>query len=152
MVESNRDAQTLIDDGILEDQARSKTSVAVHNFERRSAFVIEVLSALPAEDYQIIKEKKVWFFCPNTNVNGWNGFIPGNKLQMVYLPPSIETGWNKEIERRAIVAHEIAHVVLEHTGLSSTKEIEDAAWHKVEQWGFAKASHIAEIRKKLGGW
>lgn len=149
MVESKRDAKALIDDGVIEEQG-SLISAALKNVDPRSSAVIEVLSALPVEDYEIIKGRRVWFFCPNPNVNGWNGSIPANKLQLVYLPPSIETGWDKHIDRRAVVAHEIAHVVLGHTSLSSTKEIEDAAWQKVEQWGFATAPQIANIRRKLG--
>jgi len=144
-----RNAQQLIDDRIIEG-APSFISAAVGNLtdEKRSPAVIEVLCRMPEEEYQQIRENHIWFFSPHPLVRGWNGRIPPNKSQIIYLPPLLETWCRKDCV--IMVAHEVAHSLLGHTELSPNNTLEDETWSKVIQLGFGTEEQVREIRSLLG--
>lgn len=135
-----RNHKHLVDEGLIGEKS-DFISVATGNpTDTRNSMVIDVLCKLPDEAYQTIKERHVWFFAPALGVNGWNGQIPSNKSQVIYLAPYLEQRAQKEC--LLIVAHEIMHCLLDHAGSPSTIDMENEAWSKVVQLGFGTDDEI----------
>jgi hypothetical protein len=144
-----RQKEKLIEDGLVADQ-RSRTSAAVGNIRASPmrGSLVDVLCRLPEHEYQMLKDSRIWFFTPDRGIDGWNGRIPPNMSQIIYLAPHLE-----EYERKdcmLIVAHEVAHAVLGHTDAPSSPELENEAWSKVIQWGFGTEEEIRSLRSRIG--
>jgi hypothetical protein len=140
----------LINDGLIE-KGPHEISVGAGNTvdDRRNPVVREVLCKLPEDDYKLLKEKNPWFVVPSLGTVGWNGPIPENKSQVIYLAPHFNQQYSRE-EWVLIVAHEVAHSLLGHTGQVSSPEMEHDAWKKVIDLGFGTGQQVNELRGKLG--
>jgi hypothetical protein len=145
-----RQPQKLVEDKIIEDA--SSLSVAIQNpLDNRGSAVIDVLCALPEEEYERMRNHKVWFLAPSLAVNGWNGRFPQAKAQIIYLSPVLEENYTSQ-DRVLIAAHEIAHSLLAHTDTPTTSEKENEAWDKVHQLGFGTVEEIANLRSRMGAF
>ncbi len=147
-MKKNREPRTLVKDGII-DGGNSVVAAAINNLEssRNRLLIMNVLCKLPNEEYRTIEEGGIWFFIPHCGVTGWNGRIPTNKSQIVYLSPQLENRTREEC--LLLIAHEVAHALLGHADASSTQELEDKAWNKVEQLGFGTNDEIARLRTEI---
>jgi len=141
-----RDINQLIDDvvwpqyGLSYDPSIDKRHIALH----------EVLCELPEDDYQSLVsliDEFNWFI-PHTDLWGTvrpfiassaeEGYTRHSKV--LYLSPTLE---NFTIEQtKAVVAHELAHLLLGHSvfpkSISDSEEGEDEAWELVRKWGYEK--------------
>jgi hypothetical protein len=144
---SRRNPDQLVTDGLIEQRSRIEACVAETSSKRNSQLIL-ILMRIPDEDYMILKDKNPWIVAPHLQVSGWNGRIPKNKSQIIYLPESLEGRENSEV--KLIIAHELAHCVMGHTDSSSEDPgIEDEAWQKVTEWNFGTSEAVVELRKKL---
>ena len=144
-----REVQNLVEDGLIEKGA-SYISVAPDNItEVRSPVVVEVLRKLPEQEYQTLKDRRIWFFSPHTSADGWNGPILSDKSQVIYLSPLIEEFGRKDCI--LIAAHEIAHSLLGHTDSTPAPELEAEAWKKVVHLGFGTEQEVQDFLSRHGG-
>jgi hypothetical protein len=121
----------------------------------RATAVVEVLRRLPEEDYKQLNKKfdgnAFQWHIPDSQYRGYveifntsifdeetreNRFAP--RIKVLYLNPALEN-MNFDIAV-AVVAHELAHIHLDHKPGVMTFEAkeaqENAAWSKVIDWGF----------------
>ena len=159
----HRDRAKLGDDFVL---PRSGGIVAGEEEERRYEAVVEVLQRMPEPDYSQLCDAIdtfEWFIPPlwkrGEVIGFWSSFTATEGLKphprVIYLAPSLEdeqaVEWDVLI---AIVAHELAHVVLNHSVMPSTqkyavleKEVED----RLVVWGFEKEQQAHKADKKRRG-
>jgi hypothetical protein len=126
--------------------------------ECRNEAVHEVLRRIPKKDYRTLTkmiDDFLWFIPPDS-VRGKihpfpctteeEGLVPHAKV--LYLSPSLEKGaFDITV---AIVAHELAHLVLGHNMYPKAQEAvaqEDAAWELIRKWGFER-----EEKKNSARW
>jgi hypothetical protein len=123
---------------------------------RRHLAIAEVLRRIPDDDYQALSESvdRWQWFIPDTWMRGyvrrWHaGVYPKNRrgqalreapyVDMVYLGPQIErAAWSIVV---AIVAHELAHLVLRHEVFTTPDQYEAqeaAVFDRICEWGFRK--------------
>src|SRR5690242_3600143 len=100
----HRQPQQLVDDGVVESEISRVSPSFKDVTQRRSPILVKILCCLPEAEYQIIKGK-VWLFVPDGGVIGWNGRVPKNKTEIIYLDSSLEEG--EPDDCRLAVAHEI---------------------------------------------
>jgi hypothetical protein len=121
--------------------------------DTRYAAVAEVLCCIPEEDYQTMTERwdSFQWFIPHIREDGMNyPFVatvdpePETGIQLaphshvLYLSPMLEgRAWSYVL---AVVAHETAHLVLDHPVLTRDDEVyedqENEARELVRRWGF----------------
>jgi hypothetical protein len=145
-----RTPQRLVEDGLITDQGNGISAAVADVDEMRSPLVVEVLCKLPEQEYQTVKDQRIWFFAPRPGVNGWNGRIPSNKSQMIYLAPHLEQC--ERMDCMLMVAHEVMHSLLGHTDSACTlEELENEAWSKVIQLGFGTEEAVRDLRSQTEG-
>ncbi len=128
--------------------------------ETRHGACLNVLMRLPQKDFVRLKRKADSFhwFIPDAGTLGllhpFPPTVPERKLQtqrgkpprtivemarVLYLSPYLEGELAVAI---AVVAHELAHVVLNHELVTNSNRQDEAqeaqAWAKVREWGFTK--------------
>ena len=122
--------------------------------------IYDVLCSLPEEGYQKLVEKVEFFFwhIPWHRVGGevmpFPATVTGEQLGdesiidhsvVLYLSPRLETSCYDSVV--AVIAHELAHIVLGHKLFigEGYDDQENEAWELVEKWGFGR-----EARKHRG--
>jgi hypothetical protein len=109
--------------------------------------IVEVLTTLPPDEYERIKSTASSFrwHLPGKGVWGSVGENPTGKR--IYLTPLLEC---VELSRETVVglvAHEIAHLILDHDG-SGGREDEAVVESKIIGWGFAAENEaLTELHK-----
>jgi hypothetical protein len=114
----------------------------------RHAAIAHVLCRIPNDAYQVLKNaaESFWWFIPSNTTQGMiypfpvtveedGDYLPYAKV--LYLSPRLETvAWAITI---GVVAHELAHIVLEHPVYAGADydTNESEAWKMVADWGFA---------------
>jgi hypothetical protein len=125
--------------------------------EPKNAAIIEVLRRIPEADFQRLDEKVdtfEWylptyeqlaevrpFFCTHPEEPPEEGKLTMKSYaRVLYLSPLL-VDVAKDVAV-AVVAHELAHILLDHELINSSRETydhqEDEAWNLARQWGFAK--------------
>lgn len=127
--------------------------------DRRHEAIAEVLCRIPESDYRTLVDsidEFSWFIPASWNRAGVFPFPcikreAGNipEARVLYLGPQLEdTAWDILV---AIVAHELAHLVLHDDIVTKTPDQynaqEEAAFSLVCQWGFER-----EAKKHRAGW
>jgi len=114
---------------------------------RRLDAISEVLAALPDSAYQCFQDYGIdllWII-PRNDVLGQVRAIPGGEKRIIYLSPQLETCHQDLVF--VTVAHEIAHVILNHTleNLTTAEyERQEAEVHDtLVAWGFGSVSASA---------
>ncbi|MEY2579807.1 MAG: hypothetical protein QOI49_2631 [Verrucomicrobiota bacterium] len=145
-----RDCSTLTDDCVLPGPGLCPEIPR----DRRHAAIIEVLRKIPEKDYQSIVQQidSIHRFVPETmsygEVEAVVGkvemqFMPGRPVlanRLVYFSPRLEDESDEVII--AVVAHELAHIILNHTLVPASIRKYDAqeksAFARIRRWGFVK--------------
>ena len=124
--------------------------------DKRHEALTKVMRGIPKDDYQklvarIKRENINLFIDPKNNFGKVHLFDCPSKV-MVYLSPILED--LSEIGRvKAVIAHELAHIVLDHKpespGSPEYQHQEDKAWELASEWGFQKdvENHL-ELKKR----
>ena len=126
--------------------------------KQRNDAIEEVLRRIPGTDYKKIKEKVGFFvwFIPHHHPYGMVWPFPkptscSSYEWAIYLSPALEkASWDIII---AVVAHELAHIVLNHQTTISAQDQEakeDEAYTLICKWGFEKEAktHKRLIRRR----
>jgi Zn-dependent protease with chaperone function len=105
--------------------------------------IVDVLNSpnLPINQLRILAESDISFFAPGPNILGQVRELKPSIGRIVYFSPRL---LEMPSDIKAIIAHELAHVVLEHgEEPSSTEEVSAAARDDekeadklAESWGF----------------
>jgi hypothetical protein len=128
----------------------------------------EVLYSIPDDDYQKLKDKASefeWFIPDKNNLAGNYPFFLGKEAvksedgrvelaahtQVLYLSPILE-GRVRDVVV-AVVAHELAHIILGHELIASKKDYDEQEHEVFEcvcKWGFSKEAkkHRASQKRK----
>ncbi len=127
-------------------------------YSERRRVLLYVLATLPDEDYEKLcgLQYEVFLWIPPLCGYGFIRPIPPLEeedkiMKLVYLSPELEA-LNEKIVL-AVIAHELAHLVLDHKLWGSfelDEKQEKEAWDQVRKWGFEeeiKANH--KHRKEL---
>jgi hypothetical protein len=130
--------------------------------EARVAAVASVLQRIPEKAYRALCEKAdefEWFIpetCLEAMVKEFPCTVPETndlvaRAKILYLSPDLE--FRDSMFAIAVVAHELAHIFLNHNAGHNTEENYDGqerdAWRTVEAWGFQKEKRAYEkIREK----
>lgn len=150
-----------------------------HEENLRYQALYEVLSYLPEKDYQTLKEREETFelFIPpegaygmcypfvanvrNPKILGLKNLsfktVEGKRKRMIiapharviYLGPELERiAWDRIL---AVVAHELAHIILGHPVYSREEydKNEEEAWALIREWGYVNEAkkHIAFCKR-----
>jgi len=123
----------------------------------------DVLLSMPHDDYEVLKRKKdtfTWFvrdYAEGACVYPFPATIcreEGDDTQqkrtgyalVLYLSPMLERAAYDRVV--AVIAHELAHIVLDHDPFPHQRDQDDAqekeAWDRVCQWGFARETRKAK--------
>ncbi len=129
----------------------------------------EVLYSIPDDDYQKLKDKAFefqWFIPDKNNLSGVYPFFLDKKAikskdgkielaahaQVLYLSPILERrGWDVVV---AVIAHELAHLILGHKLIVPKKDYdkqEHEAFQCVCKWGFGKEAEKHRTSQKRKG-
>lgn len=114
--------------------------------DQRHKAIVEVMCRIPDEDFDILvgeRESFIWFI-PAAQVNGvvqtfslshQKGDVLGAFSRVLYLSPGLENENFGVIIKE--VAHQLAHIVLEHETCPQTEGVrhEDQAFELVFEWG-----------------
>jgi hypothetical protein len=131
--------------------------------------ISEVLRCIPNEDYERLKPKVdefQWFIPDKDNLGGLYPFVLDKEAvrskdgkvelpahaQVLYLSPTLERR-AKEVAV-AVVAHELAHLVLDHDLIALNKDYdkqEHEAFECVCKWGFDKEAKKHRTSQKRRG-
>ena len=150
-----------MDDCVLPHDAE----LPVEPTDRRHAAIIEVLCRIPADAYQSIVEQidSFQWFVPHNLSYGKvepvtatesTELIPGKPVswnRLIYLSPRLE---DESVEvTTAVVAHELAHIALNHELWPSTKKYdlqERQAFDCICKWGFEREAemHRASLKRR----
>jgi hypothetical protein len=110
--------------------------------DQRSKAAIDIMRRIPGEDFKKLKTHPCeWYLPIKNNLGEVKSF---NQSKIIYLSPELE---NMSFDRvKAVVAHELAHVVLNHDLQPGEKykQQEDEAWGLASQWGLEQ-----EVKKHL---
>jgi len=123
---------------------------------RRHEAIYEILTTMPDESYNSLKERADTFdwFIPDALSRGrierWHARVYPKKktigrfkevpyADILYLSPQLETAaWDIVL---AVVAHELAHLAQNHQVICDAdlyKKQEQEAWELVRRWGYAQ--------------
>lgn len=115
----------------------------------------EVLSQIPPESLEKLRASEFSWYAPDPWTLG-HVTPQAEGGRMIYLSTKLET-LNEKIVR-AVIAHELAHVALDHTLIPkfNTQELpedwykrqEREAWELVERWGFGPEARAHESYTK----
>lgn len=130
---------------------------------RRYEALAIVLCDIPEDDYETLKSKidSFVYFIPEYETQGYVYPFPATVyppeqeqrrpyVRVLYLSPVLEQRADDTIV--AAVAHELAHIVLDHRLHTTSKEQyeqqEDAAWQRVRDWGLERQVTKSEAMHK----
>lgn len=116
--------------------------------DQRHKALVEVMCRIPEEDFEILvgeRETFIWFI-PDVAVTGavqtfslshQKGEVLGAFSRVLYLSPGLENEKFEVIVKE--VAHQLAHIVLEHESCPQTEGVtdEDQAFELVVEWGLS---------------
>lgn len=128
-------------------------TVDVYQDQIRTAAIMEVLRRIPPRDYQRLTDKQSafrWFVphkeslallypfgCTHREENTKFGFKRSPRAEVLFLSPLLEE--NEFGISIAIIAHELAHIFLNHATTVPPKNYnkqEKEAWQVTKMWGF----------------
>jgi len=135
----------------------------------RHQAMADVLRSIPEDDYEKLEAAADFFqwFIPDSEIRGAvypfaatvfpepeiSGFQLTPYAQVIYLSPLLEqAAWDIAV---GIVAHELAHIVLNHNLFPGAEEDaqEEAAWQRVSEWGFEReAKKVKAVHKWRESW
>lgn len=124
---------------------------------KRQSAIIEVLSNIPKVEYEKLEKQlgRYNFFIPEKNSFGKIEEIKASFnlgiAMVIYLDPLLE---DLDPDRvKVVVAHEFAHIILEHKSECWNDEYweqERKAWEEVSKWGFSKEVENHLVLRKRG--
>jgi peptidase M48-like protein len=131
-------------DNVLPQGAHGTGDGTYRPFNRRMSAIEEVLCCLPQEQYELWKSRRkgITWFVPETFLWGRVSDFPATKV--LYLSPFLEYVQSTDTII-GLVAHEMAHFLLDHVGKSLSHDTRESAVRTaLHAWGFSDEDQITE--------
>ncbi len=111
----------------------------VRGAEKEKKLIFETLRSLPKNVREkVIREVVFVMFMPSIHGHAVDLYVPGEKVTLIILNFTSMKNKSKKFKMTCI-AHEIAHVILGHSGLTNDKGAERKTDNLCEKWGFGRA-------------